>query len=212
MPPTTRAPVNPDVLRWARELGGFEVEDFARRLQVKPERVAQWESGESQPTFRQLHDVAWLLRRPPTFFFLEEAPSPDLPQPPDFRSSRDPSQGSVQLRRELQAAVQRRSRYLRLVDQPSLFKLNIVMNELEEAAVTARAVGVTITEQVGIRDAYQAMHLWVSAIERLDVLVFQSTAFSLDEARGASIFFDALPIVLVNAKGFSCCSEFYVDT
>jgi len=37
-------------------------------------------------------------------------------------------------------------------------------------------------------------------VETLGVLVFQSSAFSPEEARGASIFFPQLPIVLLNGK------------
>ncbi len=50
-----RAPVKPELLRWARERVGRRVEDFGERFK----KLAEWERGETQPTFKQLED--WTL-------------------------------------------------------------------------------------------------------------------------------------------------------
>lgn len=199
---TTRAKVNPDVLRWARELGGFTIEDIAKATNTKAERVEQWEAGQSQPTLNQLREIAWRLRRPPAFFFRREAPRPDLPQPPDYRRIEERHEASVELRRDLRSAIERRARYLELAGADRWDPgIDLADNEPETAAATARArLGITVADQTGARDAYQTMHMWIEAVERLGAIVFQSTAFALDEARGASVYFDQLPIVLVNAK------------
>jgi Zn-dependent peptidase ImmA (M78 family)/transcriptional regulator with XRE-family HTH domain len=200
--PTTRAKVNPEVLRWARELGGFTIENIAKVTNTKPERVEQWESGDAQPTMNQLREIAWRLRRPPAFFFRREVPLPDLPQPPDYRRVEERHEASVELRRELRSAIERRTRYIELVGgdrwDPGIDLADL--NPEEAAAIARASLGLTIEEQTGARDAYQAMHLWIGAVERLGAIVFQSTAFEIDEARGASVYFDTLPIILVNAK------------
>jgi Zn-dependent peptidase ImmA (M78 family)/transcriptional regulator with XRE-family HTH domain len=201
---TTRAKVNPEVLRWARELGGYSIADIASATNTKPERVEQWETGSAQPTLNQLRTIARRLRRPPAFFFRADPPPPDLPQPPDFRRAEDRIDASIELRRDLRSATDRRRQYLELVEPPPPWAPGIDLTNLDpaDAAATARQrLGVSIEDQTaGVRDAYQAMHMWIEAVERLGAIVFQSTAFELDEARGASIYFDVLPVILVNAK------------
>lgn len=66
--------INPEMLRWARERSGYTVEDIARRRRVSPERVLQWEAGESFPTWRQLEQLAYQDYHRGTLLFLLDAP------------------------------------------------------------------------------------------------------------------------------------------
>jgi transcriptional regulator with XRE-family HTH domain len=86
--------VNPAVLKWAREIAGYELDDLARSASTKPERMQLWEAGEAQPTLSQLRNIAWALRRPPAFFFRVEPPDSDLPRPPDFRTTPESAEPS----------------------------------------------------------------------------------------------------------------------
>ena len=45
--------VTPHLWTWARQRRGLEVEDLAKKLNVKPDAVNAWEAGERRPTFRQ---------------------------------------------------------------------------------------------------------------------------------------------------------------
>lgn len=202
MAPTPRVNVNPQVLTWARELGGFTLEEVARAAGTKPARAAEWEAGESKPTLGQLKSVAWLLRRPPAFFFRASPPAPDLPQPPDFRRPEEQQHVSPQLRRELRSAVERRGRYLELVGDVAPWMSTVDgKTQPETAAAQIRAaLELTVAEQISAKDVYQAMHRWTAAVESLGAIVFQSTSFPLGEARGVSVFFEVLPVILVNAK------------
>ena len=77
----TRVPVRPEVLRWARQRAGHDIEDLARRFPQLP----AWESGEKLPTFKQLEAFAKATHAPFGFFFLAEPPEERLPIP-DFRT------------------------------------------------------------------------------------------------------------------------------
>lgn len=59
----TRAYVTPAALRWARESIGFEIDEAANRVGVKPERLEQAERGEWQLTLRQAEEAARLYQR-----------------------------------------------------------------------------------------------------------------------------------------------------
>ena len=79
-------PVNPDILVWARERRDFSIEEAAAKINVKPERVAQWEVGESAPTARQGRMLAKLYDRPFLEFFASEKPViPETELVPDYR-------------------------------------------------------------------------------------------------------------------------------
>lgn len=79
-----RVTVAPELLRWARQRSGRNLEDFANRFP----RLAAWESGQALPTMRQLEDYAAATYTPVGFLFLPEPPQEVLPIK-DFRTFRD---------------------------------------------------------------------------------------------------------------------------
>lgn len=77
----TRVTVQPEMLRWACERAGYDVNDLAPRFPSLP----AWERGEKQPTFKQLEAFAKATHMPFGFLFLPEPPAEPLPIP-DFRT------------------------------------------------------------------------------------------------------------------------------
>ena len=60
-----RAPVKPELLRWARERAGLEVDALARRFPRYPE----WESGAALPTLKQVEQLAKATQAAVGYFF-----------------------------------------------------------------------------------------------------------------------------------------------
>ena len=58
--------VNPSLLTWSRERAGLSTEQVAKKLPVKPDRVQEWEAGETKPTFLQAQK--WASRRSHSFW------------------------------------------------------------------------------------------------------------------------------------------------
>jgi DNA-binding transcriptional regulator YiaG len=52
-----RIAVEPSVMGWARTSAGLDVAEAARRLSVSEDTVRGWESGDRQPTVRQLRNA-----------------------------------------------------------------------------------------------------------------------------------------------------------
>lgn len=77
--------ITPGVLSWARCRRGLAASELARKLSVKPEKIAAWESGESRPTFRQAQRLAQALYVPFGYLYLAEPPAEKLPIP-DLRT------------------------------------------------------------------------------------------------------------------------------
>ncbi len=76
-----RAPVNPELLRWARERAGFARDDLAAKFKKLPE----WEDGQTQPTLKQVEAFACAVHAPVGYLFLAEPPEETVPIP-DFRT------------------------------------------------------------------------------------------------------------------------------
>ena len=76
-----RAPVNPALLRWARDRAGVAQGDLVARFRKLPE----WESGDIQPTLKQAEAFARAVHVPVGYLFLSEPPEEGIPIP-DFRT------------------------------------------------------------------------------------------------------------------------------
>ncbi len=76
-----RAPVNPVLLRWARERAGIAQEELTAKFRKLPE----WEDGKTQPTLKQAEAFASAVHAPIGYLFLSEPPKEAVPIP-DFRT------------------------------------------------------------------------------------------------------------------------------
>ena len=76
-----RIPISPEMLRWACERAGHDVEEVAVRIP----QLGAWVREESQPTLKQLEKLASLTRTPLGYLLLPEPPEESLPVP-DFRT------------------------------------------------------------------------------------------------------------------------------
>ena len=76
-----RVPIEPNLLRWARERAGKSEEDLVTRFK----KLSEWESGEVQPTLKQVEAFARTVHVPVGYLFLSEPPDEPVPIP-DFRT------------------------------------------------------------------------------------------------------------------------------
>jgi Zn-dependent peptidase ImmA (M78 family) len=210
MPETStriEAIVRPDLLIWARESAGLEIEEAARKIRVKPERLESWETGERRPTIKQLRKLGGVYKRPMAVFFLSKAPK-KFEAMHDFRRLPGEVAGlaSPKLRVEIRRARYRRQVALNLFalrgQSPPMFdaQTNVSEDPEEVASRTRELLGVTYEDQTGFRTHYDALNTWRAAIEQLGVLVFQARDVDVAEMRGFSIAGEPLPVVVANIK------------
>ena len=76
-----RVPIEPALLRWARERAGKTEEDLVTRFK----KLSEWESGATQPTLKQVEAFARAVYVPVGYLFLSEPPDEPVPIP-DFRT------------------------------------------------------------------------------------------------------------------------------
>lgn len=209
MPVSEYASINPDLLRWAREVSGYDVAEAAQKMQIKPERLVAAETFTDMLTIAQLRRVAEVYKRPVDIFYLPDPPE-QLPAPRDFRTlGNQPSQQanlSPKLRLEWRRAFLKRKTALELFaeqgEQPQPIQLTARLDE--EPEVIARRVTAWLnipSENLPYnREPRKMLNAWIGIIEKKGVLVFQSSRFDVNEARGLSYGLDQLPFILLNGK------------
>ena len=75
----SRVALNRKILDWAIARSDMSLDSLEKKKKLS--KVRQWATGESQPTLRQLEDLAKRTHTPLGFFFLEEPPEERLPVP-----------------------------------------------------------------------------------------------------------------------------------
>lgn len=207
MSQSVRANVQPEILTWARETAGYQLGEAAQKLQVKPERLNFWESGEAQPTINQLRNMARVYKRPLGVFYLQEAPQGFLVVR-DYR--RLPGDGmrrfSPELTLEMRAAQERRELMLDLYEEideqpiPFAFAATIEDNPEEIGPRIREFLGITPGQQADWRNPREAFNAWRAHMEAAGVVVFQMAKVESKVVNGFAIAHDVLPVIAVNRK------------
>lgn len=203
------ASVKPELLRWARERAGRDIADLTGRFA----RLAEWERGEAQPTFRQLEDFAKATHVPFGYLFLPEPPVERIPIP-DLRTVRNQklSQPSPDLLDTIHA-MQRRQAWLR---EEQIECEAEPMEFVGSARPTddPQGVGREMRRIVGLDDGWaQRIGTWREAVgelrratEDLGVIAVINGVvgnnthrkLNVEEFRGFALADDYAPLVFVN--------------
>lgn len=207
----TRAPINPALLRWARERAGLAREDLASKFKKLPE----WESGETRPTLKQLEDFARVVHAPVGYLFLSEPPQEPVPIP-DFRTfaGRAVTRPSPNLLDTIYACQERQGWYrdfARAARQLGLgFVGSVTIETPPEAAATRmrETLGFDLAARRECSTWTEALRLFIRQADETGVLVMVSgivasnTHRPLDPAefRGFALSDPLAPLIFVNGK------------
>lgn len=199
-----RMPITPEVLTWARERAGYELEDLAAKAKFR--KIAEWESGELGPTYRQLEGISKMLEIPMAMFFFPKPP--DLPPIEEtFRTL-----GSTQFNeippsirlllykaRGFQTGLSELNQGRNPAERQIVRDIRVNYNEpMESVAAGVRDfLGLSLDEQFAWKDDDTALKAWRSALYNVGVTVFKD-AFGADEFCGFSLYDAEFPIIYVN--------------
>lgn len=206
----SRVAIKREVLRWAIDRSGLTMDDLQRKFP----KARQWDAGESQPTLRQLEDLARLTLTPLGFFFLAEPPEERLPVP-YFRTlgHERPSRPSPDLLETIQVMQQRQAWMREYLIEQGQEPLPFVRSAQppEPCALVAER----LTRAIGLEEGWAAQTpTWTLALRTLReaaeaagiLAVFNGVVgnnthrkLSPDEFRGFVLVDDYSPLVFVNA-------------
>ena len=207
----TRAPVNSELLRWARERAGVTQDSLLRKFRKLPE----WESGEALPTLKQVEDFARAVHVPVGYLFLTQPPEEPVPIP-DFRTfaGQTVTRPSPNLLDTIYICQERQSWYrdlLRVAQEPELDFIGSVTVDMQPEDVAARmreTLGFDLDARRECPTWTAALRLFIQQADEAGVLVMTSgivmsnTSRRLDPAefRGFALSDPLAPLIFINGS------------
>lgn len=216
---TARVAVRPELLRWACERAGRDLDAYAARFP----RLTAWARGEASPTLKQLESFAKATYTPIGYLFLKEPPDEHVPIP-DFRTvaSRHATRPSADLLETIYVCQQRQEWYRDFARSMGERPLPFVSS--------VRVTDDVVMAAEGIRDALgfdlqarRAMPTWTDALRRFidqadaagimvmcSGVVLNNNRRHLDpqEFRGFAIADDLAPLVFINGADTKAAQMF----
>jgi Zn-dependent peptidase ImmA (M78 family)/transcriptional regulator with XRE-family HTH domain len=204
-----RAPVQPELLIWARERAGMASADLAHRFP----RIGEWEAGEVAPTLKQLQAFASAVHVPIGYLFLPTPPEETLPIP-DFRTMdgvgvQRPSPDLLDVIyscQERQGWYREYARANRLPDLDFIGSASTDDAPENVAATIAATLGVDVAARAACRNWEEARRQMIAQAEEAGVLVMVSGVvlsnnnrkLDPEEFRGFALADTRAPLVFIN--------------
>lgn len=213
-----RVPVQPALLIWARERARMD----EAALQARFPHLSKWESGDLQPTLRQLEQYAQATHAPLGYFFLPAPPQEVLPIP-DFRTI---GRGFPRLSADLLDVIytcQTRQNWYRdeaLVngETPLTFVGSVTLSTppTEAAALIRQQLGFSVQARRDCPSWAEALRMFIAQAEEAGVLVMVSGVVMnnnnrhLDpqEFRGFALADALAPLVFINGADSKAAQMF----
>ena len=206
-----RASINPQLLRWARKRARISQDDLTAKFKKLPE----WESGDIQPTLKQVEAFARAVHAPFGYMFLTVPPEETIPIP-DFRTlaGSEIKRPSPNLLDTIYACQERQSwyrDYLRVNSQPELSFVGSADLDASPQIVAAQ-IRETLSFNLASREACStwsdALRLFVRKVDEIGVLVMVNgivvsnthRPLDLTEFRGFALCDPLSPLIFVNGR------------
>ncbi len=214
-----RVELNPELLRWARERAGFDLESLTKRFP----RLAAWECGTVRPTLKQIERFAKAMRAPVGYIFLPEPPIERIPIP-DFRTRANAyrKHPSPDLLDTLYICQQRQEWYRGFARSsgekplPFVGSLRVRDNVVKAAAGIRHALAFDLEERRRIPTWTEALRRFIGQADAAGVLVMCSGVvlnnnyrrLDPDEFRGLAMADDLAPLVFINGADTKAAQMF----
>ncbi|MHB9134578.1 MAG: ImmA/IrrE family metallo-endopeptidase [Armatimonadota bacterium] len=197
---------NPAILRWAREAGGYSLEDIAHLVHRPVDEVNAWERGEAALTYRQLEKIANKVKRPVAVFFLAEVPT-DPPLPADHRTLPQHHAGvftpeTLLAFREARNTLAEMRELLELLEYDLVYALpewTLHDDPARQAAILRAQLDIPLATQIACADHYKAMDLWRSVLFDHGVVI-QFFPIPLKDVRAFCLFDHSLAAIGLSSK------------
>ena len=203
-------PVNPDIMRWARETAGYSIEDVVdkiKRKRVTAKVVQDWENGNASPSYSQLEKLAYkIFKRPLALFFFPEPPEEETPR----QSFRTLPRQEIDLIEPTMLYLIRKAMALRenlteLYDNvnPAKQKIFIDFEFKSSDSVSNMAkdvrkyLGSSLDEQYALKSNEDALKYWRNLLEEHGIFIFKD-AFKDDDFSGFCLYDKVYPIIYIN--------------
>jgi len=215
----TRVPVNRELLQWACERSGIDHEDLVAKFKKLPE----WESGETQPTLKQMEKFARTVHVPVGYLFLSQPPEEPVPIP-DFRTlaGQAVARPSPSLLDTIYTCQERQIWYrdfVRVTRQPELAFVGSATVETPPETVAAdmrETLGFDVAARRDVPTWTDALRKFIRQAEEAGVLIMVNGVvvsnnrrrLNPDEFRGFALSDPLAPLIFVNGADTKAAQMF----
>lgn len=200
----SKVPINPEILKWAREELNMGIDEVARRMKKDIEDIEKWELGIDYPTYAQMEKLAYdIYKIPLAVFFFPEHPDLGHTQK-SFRTL------STTIYNALPSNIIKLFRKAEVLKE-NLSELNDekndnyigFMNKLKGKEYTTilqdlrNILKVPLDEQKGWKNSTVALEKWRNKFEEVGIYIFKD-AFKDDAYSGFCLYDKQFPIIYIN--------------
>lgn len=199
--------VNPAVLKWARERAGFSLSEVAQSLGKAPETIAEWESGNSLPTYNQLEKLAYsLYKRPIAIFFFPTPPEePEAAEAfrtlPQFELDAllPDTRHAIRQARAFQVALRELCDGKNPAPRQIIRSVQVRPSDSirPSASVVRTFLRTTLEQQTKWKTYDYALENWREAVQDCGVFVFKR-AFKQDDISGFCLSDEEFPVIYLS--------------
>ncbi|MDF9409121.1 MAG: hypothetical protein A4E52_01891 [Pelotomaculum sp. PtaB.Bin013] len=202
-----KAPVNPQVLKWARKSANLTIDDVAYKFKKSVDVIEAWESGTDAPYYVQLEKLAYeIYKRPIALFFFPEPPQEDDTKR-SFRTLPESEFNSLPalLIRQIRKAIVKQENLYELCNgqNPSPKQLFSNFKTWQNYGIKKLSLAIRdylktpLQEQKSWDSEETALENWRTAFENSGIFVFKD-AFRHDGYSGFCIFDKVFPLIIIN--------------
>ena len=183
--------LHPEVLKALRGASGFRVEEIAKKLKTRTDKVASVEEGKASFTLTQIKKLADIYKRPLAAFFSSSIP--ELPKIPDYRINRE-----KRLTPDVYLAQRRAHYLLEKIKELSKKRSKIPsFSEKLKADELAREFRKTLNvELIKNRKADEILAYYKKVLEDALTILIIEYPLKADDVRAFSIYSDISGVVL----------------
>lgn len=193
------------ILTWARTSINLPIDAASKSLHMTASELEDFEQNGGTFAFSKVEEFAAVYRRPSAVFFLKKGPaSPPLPD--DHRTL--PRREAFPLTSPTLLAIRFAQRLQRNIADLSTLENSAIITDLPTATMKSdpaqlaktirKTLGVTMEEQAGWKNAYQALSRWRSVVEGKGVFVLRQK-MPIQESRAFSLP-GVPPVIVLNAN------------
>lgn len=200
--------VNTKWLKWARTSVKYEKDDVARKLNINPEKITEWEET-GELTHDELIALSDVYEVSPYTFFDGNDPVYDK-EIPDFRTiNSEKIKLTPEIMFELRRAKENRETLLNFEEDFDDFEFPLFSSyTLDSTNPLIVAENIRNLLEMSMSNSHRKFDYWINLMESLGILVFEFYNIEPEQLRGYALYYDKLPIIGINHKESTNAKKF----
>lgn len=205
-----KAKINNKILKWAREECNMTEEYVSEKMKITEETLEKWELGKEQPTIDELRRLSKLYRQLLAVFYMSNTPASTRHKFTDYRTINvnniEYAEMSTELTFEIREAIFNRNNMIELKEElkEKINEFNIKVNMSDSPDIISKYIikklNIDINTVYSMKSSNEKFNYYRNIMENNGIFVYQAKEINIKEMRGMALYFNKLPIIILNRK------------